>query len=200
MRIVGVFSLIISIIFTSCGEEDYTPKPRIYPKIEFPQKAYKDSETAFCEFRFQQPVATKIEQKEDFFEGQALNDCWFTMTYPSLNGAVYFTYAPIDKENPLYKLVDDAYKLEEQHQAKAAFIDHAQIIRPEAKVYGEITELGGNVGTPFQFYLTDSTNHFVRAGLTFNTQANADSLAPAVQYVKDDMMKLIETFQWKGNE
>jgi gliding motility-associated lipoprotein GldD len=196
MRILIVFSLIILMTFTSCGEEDYTPKPRIYPKIEFPERAYKNSETNFCAFTFQQPVATNIEQKEKFFEEQALNACWFTMTYPALNGSIYFTYAPITKENPLYKLVDDAYKLEEQHLSKAAFIEHSQVIRPDAKVYGEITELGGNVGTPFQFFITDSVNHFVRAGLTFNAQSNADSLAPAVQYVKDDMMKLLETFQW----
>jgi len=196
MRILLLLSLISLLFFTSCGEEDYTPKPRIYPKIDFPERAYKDSETEFCKFTFQQPIATKIEQKESFFEGQALNDCWFTMTYPSLNGSIYFTYAPIDKENSLYKLVDDAYRLEEQHLSKAAFIEHSEVIRSEANVYGLITELGGNVGTPFQFYITDSVNHFVRAGLTFNAQANADSLAPAVQYVKEDMLKMLETFQW----
>ena len=76
-------------------------------------------------------------------------------------------------------------------------MDHAVILKRADHVFGELTDIGGDVGMPFQFFLTDSTTHFVRAGLSFNTAANSDSLAPVIEYVKEDMMKLIESFQWK---
>ena len=76
MRILIILILIISITFTSCEEENYTPKPRIYPKIEFPERAYKDSETDFCAFTFQQPTATNVEQKKEYFEGLTAERRW----------------------------------------------------------------------------------------------------------------------------
>jgi gliding motility-associated lipoprotein GldD len=97
----------------------------------------------------------------------------------------------------LYEFVKDIYKMEEQHLQKATYMDHAAIVKREDNVFGELTDIGGDVGMPFQFFLTDSTTHFVRAGLTFNTVSNSDSLAPVIEYVKEDMIKLIDSFKWK---
>ena len=47
-----------------------------------------------------------------------------------------------------------------------------------------------------QFYVTDETSHFLRGSLYFNSPPNADSLAPVITFVKDDMMHLLNTFQW----
>lgn len=185
--------LTVTFLLAACGNEDYTPKPRIYPKMDLPKQAYKTFEKTDCSFTFQQPVATQIEEKDS--EKPTANE--FNLYYPALNGAVYFTYYPITKEYALYELVADAYEMEDQHLQKASFMDHSAVIRPDANVFGEITDIGGDVGTPFQFYLTDSTTHFIRGALTFNATANSDSLAPALQYVKKDMMTLIESFQWK---
>lgn len=192
--------LIITItilLFVACASEDYTPKPRVYPRMVLPDKGYKNVEGINCGFTFQQSIASEVQKEKEFFGKNIESNCWFDIYYPQLNGAVHFTYYPITKEKPLYKLVEDAYRMEEQHIQKASFMDHAAIVRRDANVFGEITDIGGDVGTPFQFYLTDSTTHFLRAGLTFNASANSDSLAPAVQYVKEDMMTLIESFQWK---
>jgi gliding motility-associated lipoprotein GldD len=188
---------IITLLLVACGSEDYTPKPRVYPRMVLPEKGYKNAEGIDCDFMFQQPIASEIQQEKEFFGENIESSCWFDIYYPQLNGAVHFTYYPITKDKPLYKLVEDAYKMEEQHIQKASYMDHAAIVRRDANVFGEITNIGGDVGTPFQFYLTDSTTHFLRAGLTFNASANSDSLAPAVQHVKDDMITLIESFQWK---
>lgn len=188
--------LTVTFLFTACGDEDYTPKPRVYPKMDLPNQAYKNFENTFCGFTFQQPVATKVEKKKEFLGEKAANDCWFNLHYPALNGSVHFTYYRITKERPLYKLVGDVYKMEDQHIEKATGTSHEAVVRRADNVFGEIANIGGDVGTPFHFYLTDSTTHFIRAGLTFNASANSDSLAPAVNYVKEDMMTLIKTFQW----
>ena len=182
--------------FMSCKSEDYTPKPRVYPRMILPEKGYKTADDIDCDFTFQQSIAAEIQKEKEFFGENIESNCWFDIYYPQLNGAVHFTYYPITKDKPLYKLVEDAYRMEEQHIQKASYMDHTAISRRDLRVFGEITDIGGDVGTPFQFYLTDSTSHFLRAGLTFNAAANADSLAPAVQYVKEDMMTLIESFRW----
>lgn len=197
MKIKGAIVIAILWLFVACGEADYVPKPRIYPKVELPEKAYKNFDVAFCNFTFLQPEATEIQQKEEFFGQPTANSCWFNLYYPTLNGAIHFTYYPITKEKPLYEFVEDIYKMEEQHLQKASYMDHAAIEKRQDKVFGELTDIGGDVGMPFQFFLTDSTTHFVRAGLTFNTASNADSLAPVIQYVKEDMVRLIESFKWK---
>jgi gliding motility-associated lipoprotein GldD len=51
--------------------------------------------------------------------------------------------------------------------------------------------------SPFQFYLTDSTKNFVRGALYFNTVPNNDSLAPVIDFLKQDIIHMIETFRWK---
>ncbi len=186
----------VALVLVACGESDYVPKPRIYPKMEFPKRAYKPFENNYCGFTFEQPVATEVQKKEEFFGGKA-GDCWFNLYYPALNGSVYFTYYPITPNKQLYKLVEDTYRMEDQHTSKASYMEHSAIIRGDAMVFGELTDIFGDVGTPFQFFITDSTTHFIRAGLTFNAAANSDSLAPAIEYVKQDMIHLIETFQWK---
>jgi|AntRauTorckE5430_2_1112549.scaffolds.fasta_scaffold00760_2 gliding motility-associated lipoprotein GldD len=197
MKIKGVIFIVIVLIITACGEADYVPKPRIYPKVELPVRAYKNFDVAFCNFTFLQSEAAEVQQKQEFFGQPTANACWFNLYYPALNGSIHFTYYPITKEKPLYEFVKDIYKMEEQHLQKATYMDHAAIVKREDNVFGELTDIGGDVGMPFQFFLTDSTTHFVRAGLTFNTVSNSDSLAPVIEYVKEDMIKLIDSFKWK---
>jgi hypothetical protein len=45
--------------------------------------------------------------------------------------------------------------------------------------------------------MTDSSRHFLRGALYFNTRVNNDSLAPAIEYMKKDIMHLINTMDWK---
>jgi gliding motility-associated lipoprotein GldD len=63
-------------------------------------------------------------------------------------------------------------------------------------VGGILYEIGGDAASPIQFFVTDSTNHFLRGALYFNSAPNADSLAPAIKYAKEDIMKMITTLKW----
>ena len=44
---------------------------------------------------------------------------------------------------------------------------------------------------------TDSVKHYLRGALYFNVEPNKDSLAPVLQFVKEDINVLIESFNWK---
>lgn len=58
-------------------------------------------------------------------------------------------------------------------------------------------EMTGPAATPFQFFITDSTSHFMRGALYFNTQVRPDSLMPVYDFVKIDVDRLIKTFKFK---
>ena len=64
-------------------------------------------------------------------------------------------------------------------------------------VSGIAFDIDGPSASPFQFFLTDSLHHFVRGALYFNTEVRADSIAPIVEFVEEDLLYLIETFEWQ---
>jgi gliding motility-associated lipoprotein GldD len=72
------------------------------------------------------------------------------------------------------------------------------IIKNQAdKIYGILYDLKGNTATSIQFYVTDSTNHYLRGSLYFSAEPNADSLAPLIDFFREDIVHLIETLKWK---
>jgi len=86
-----------------------------------------------------------------------------------------------------------AYK----HTLKADAITEKVFIKPEQNVYGTVYEISGNAASSLQFFLTDSTNHYLRGALYFNAEPNKDSLAPLIDFVREDIIVLIESFEWK---
>ena len=62
---------------------------------------------------------------------------------------------------------------------------------------GIMYEIKGNAASPFQFFATDSTKHFLRGSMYFNVYPNKDSLAPVFDFVQSDIKHLIETIKWK---
>ena len=190
----GLLMLLIGM--TACTNNDYTPKPRTYPKVEFPTRAYQAFDKSYCNFTFDQPVYTEIEQNTTFFDTLAPNTCWFNINYPKLGGTIHCTYYPINQKKSVTALVNDSYRMAEEHIKKAEYIDERQVSNPTDKVYGLLMDIGGPSASPFQFYLTDSTQHFLRGALYFNTQPNPDSLKPIVNFVKEDVEKMVKTFKW----
>jgi gliding motility-associated lipoprotein GldD len=63
-----------------------------------------------------------------------------------------------------------------------------------------VYDISGNTASNVQFYLTDSTHHFMRGALYFNVVPNIDSLKIVVDYLRQDIVHMIKTFEWKGIE
>jgi gliding motility-associated lipoprotein GldD len=55
----------------------------------------------------------------------------------------------------------------------------------------------GNAATAQQFFVTDSTEHFLRGALYFNVTPNADSLSVVNDFLGADMKHLINSLKWK---
>jgi gliding motility-associated lipoprotein GldD len=96
----------------------------------------------------------------------------------------------------LGRLIEDAHTLSYKHTIKAEYINPISI-HPKPDVYGLYYDVGGNAASNVQFFVTDSNRHFIRGALYFRNTPNIDSIAPALNYVKQDLTHLISTLSWK---
>jgi len=186
--------LFLFVTFISC-DSDYTPKPRGYFRINFPQKKYQVFNQPGFPYTFEYPVYAAISRDTSFFGEAPENNWWINVDFPTFDGKIYMSYKEIGKYK-LDKLVNDAYNMTNKHSVKAYSIDDSAFVSPN-NVHGVFFKVGGDVATANQFFITDSTKSFLRGALYFNAAPNQDSLAPVNAFLLEDMRHLVNTFQWK---
>jgi len=185
------------LIICSCGNEQVnTPKPRMYPRVIYPAKTYDTFTLEACNFTFEKPSYAKVKTGINYFGEKSSHPCWFDLELDDFNGSIHFSYNPIEDSNSLDKLVSDAFRIVEQHNAKAEYREEI-LIKNKNGVNGLLFNLEGPVASPINFFLTDTTNHFVRASLYFNSAVDPDSIAPVLEFVSKDIQKIVESFEWK---
>lgn len=193
---IAVFFILASVLYSCKEERVYSPKPRMFPRIEFPSKSYEEFKFDACNFTFQKPEYATVKTGIKFFGQKAEHPCWFDLEIEKLNTSLHFSYTEIQGENTLEKLVKDAFKIVEEHNAKAEYTEEA-LVENKHGVKGLMFNLEGPVASPINFFLTDTTNHFVRASLYFNAVVNPDSTQVVLDFVSKDVDKIISTFEWK---
>ena len=184
-----ILPVTVFLFLISCSET-YTPKPKGYFRIEFPEKEYinyKDNGP----YSFQIPKYSYIQKDTSKFAEQ----WWNNLIFPDMKGKLHLSYKTIN--NDLSKYIEDSRTLVYKHTVKADAITEQVFINESRKVYGILYEIKGNAATPFQFFATDSTKHFIRGSLYFYVYPNKDSLAPVFDFIKPDIIHLIETIEWK---
>ena len=137
-----------------------------------------------------------VQQDKDFFNETPKNACWFDKVIPEFDAKVHFTYSPLSTSENLDKLKTDAFTMVEKHNIKAKYIEEIPV-KNQYGASGFLFNLEGEAASPCQFYLTDSTKHFVRGSLYFNTKALPDSLAPITAFLRKDIDHIIGTMKWK---
>ena len=86
-----------------------------------------------------------------------------------------------------------------QNHAKVAYeISEQKFENAKAAVFGNYYEITGPVASQSQFYVTDSIDQFLTAALYFKVKPNYDSILPAVRYIQKDMVRMLETLEWKN--
>lgn len=183
-------------MLSSCTEEISIPLPRAYPRVDLPEPTYVAFDKADCPFVFDRPTYTSYVKDSMFFDKQTPHPCWFDIYYPDFNGRIHLSYTEIQSLEELTKLASDSYDLAFKHTNRAEYIDDFQINR-QGDVYGAIFDLEGFVASPYQFYLTDSSKHFLRGSLYFNSRPEPDSMKPVVEFVKSDIAHMISSLQWR---
>ena len=185
------FYLILPVMVMSCNE-NYVPKPKGFNRIELPEPSYQSLPDTFpYTFQFSK-YARLLDDTSRLAERY-----WIHLYYPEMEANIQLTYKPVEnKKERLEDFLGDAYKLTAKHQIKAYAIEE-KVVKTNGGHTVVIQELSGEVPSQFQFFLTDSTQNFLRGALYFKTATKNDSLAPVIEYVKSDIMHLINTFNWR---
>ena len=189
------YIMFVSILLLfSCGrkEEYYTPKPKGYFRIDLPEHQYQqwDSVLPF-RFEYSQWANCSFEKKE----GEVY---WIDIHYDNLKASFNFTCIPL--KNDLRELAVNEERMLNMHieYGKVDDIEYYFIEDPQNRVFGRVYDIiGKTAATPIQFWITDSTNYYIRASLYFDFTPNNDSLQPVIQYLREDAMRLINSLNWK---
>jgi gliding motility-associated lipoprotein GldD len=164
------------------------PKPKGLLSLNYPDPSYQS-------FRNKAPFGFEYNQtariKRSARQGHSL-------VYPDMKATLYLSYVPVT--NNLDSLLTDAYKLPSKHISKAVEIPERLFVNPDHRVYGTLFKVVGDAASQLQFFLTDSTDHFMVGSLYFYSRPNYDSLLPALDYIEKDDIHLMETLEWKAKK
>ncbi|WP_242084497.1 gliding motility lipoprotein GldD [Aestuariivivens sediminis] len=186
--------IINSLVFISCGE-NAVPKPRAYLRLEYPEAKYIRAEIDLP-FTFEK---NNLSTKQHVRKVEGTTPSYgIDLGYPTMKGTIYLTYKAIEgsREN-LIAFLKDAQNFTQKHTIKADEIKEQAFVDNSRKVYGMLYEVGGNAASQSQFYVTDSTDHFLTGSLYFYAKPNYDSILPAAHYLKQDIKHIMETVRWK---
>jgi gliding motility-associated lipoprotein GldD len=182
-----------SFFFFSCAR-NYQPKPKGYNRLVLPEKKYRSLPDSLP-YQFDYSSAAQLLRDTSWLNEKF----WIEIYYPTLKANIHITYKRIENREKLLKeFLNDAYNLTSKQQIKADGIDEVKVVTPKGKT-ALIAEISGEVPSQFQFTMTDSTKNFIRGALYFNTRVQNDSLAPAIDFMKKEVMHLINTLEWKKN-
>ena len=191
---IAVF-LSVSLLLFACNSE-YTYKKKGYFRIDFPQKAYQTFDKTGYPYTFEYPVYGTVVKDSSFFGDATENPWWVNIEIPQFNARIYISYKSIGRNN-FDSLVNDGFKLAyKQHTDVSTGIDDETISTPNG-VEGVYFSLSGNTATANQFFVSDSTKHFLRGALYFDATPNADSLGIVNDFLKADLKHLINTLKWR---
>jgi gliding motility-associated lipoprotein GldD len=185
------------VFFIPACNSNYTAgKKKGYFKIEFPEKSYKVFDLPDYPYTFEYPVYASVMKDTAFFNEKA-GDYWINIDIPQFGGRIHISYKPIMSRKNFDSLVQDGYKMAyKQHQEISTGIDDSVMKTPH-NVEGIYFSLHGNTATANQFFLTDSTKHFLRGALYFEATPNEDSIGIVNNFIRQDLMHLINSFDWK---
>lgn len=185
------------LVFTAAAcNSDYAYRKKGYFRIDFPEKKYQEFNEPGYPYTFQYPQYGFITKDTSFFGDATENPWWINIDFPQFRGRVYISYKEVAK-NDFDSLVNDGYKMAfKQHTVLSTGINDS-VLRTPNGIEGIYFDLKGNTATANQFFLTDSTSHFLRGALYFDATPNEDSLAVVNDFLKKDLQHLINTLQFR---
>lgn len=203
------------ILMIACNST-YTSKKRGYFNVDFPERKYLLFDEPGVPYSFEYPAYAKIVKDSTYFDSTPENPYWRNIDFPQFNARIFLSYKIIGGKatykiklpdgtyrdssgiNYFDRMVNDAFNLTNKNESVASSIKDS-LFTTKNSVTGIFFKVGGNAATARQFFMSDSTQHFIRGALYFDTTPNADSLKPVQDFLQVDINHLINTFKWKNN-
>lgn len=193
MKINTLCALLLFSISGACSS-DYSPKPKGYNRIELPPHEYELT-TDTLPYQFEMSKHAVLLDDNSWISERY----WVDIRYPLMDADIQLTYKQVkNKKELLEEFLFDSYKLTSKHNVKAYSIEESIVILESGNI-ASVSELEGEVPTQFQFHVTDSSKHFIRGALYFKTATQNDSLRPVIDYLKVDIIHMLNTLKWKDD-
>lgn len=209
-----VVMLSLSLLATTMAcQPPYVPKERGYFRIDLPSHAYTSFDRAGFPFTFEYPVYGEVTRDSSLLDDNPDNPYWINIDFPDFRGRIYLSYKTIGgtsiykvnkaglyqdsiSSNTFETLRDEAYRMTFKHTVKASGISDSAFLTPNG-IGGVQFRVAGNAATALQFFVTDTTRHFLRGALYFDATPNADSLSVVNRFLEEDVRHLIRTLRWR---
>ncbi|HIG90143.1 MAG: hypothetical protein ABGW67_01390 [Flavobacteriaceae bacterium] len=188
------YIFIIFIVFFGC-ENYFLPKESAYLRLDYPKPEYELIDDK--EFPFFFETNSRLSEISDIDIN--LESIDFIINYNQLNAQINFQYKNVNSKEKLNAYILDLKTAIETHSMMANSIKIKDYSLKEKNIFGRIFDLSGSVASPYQFYLTDSINNIISGFVYFNIKPNYDSILPAINYIENDIIYLIESFDWKNH-
>jgi len=203
--------ILVFFFFLLACNSNFTPKPRGYFKIDFPEHQYQQFIQADFPYTFEYPVYATVTKE---YDSTGQNPYWINIDFPGYAGRVYISYKGVNSST-VYKiktptgykdsvvrnsfdlLREEAYKMTYKHSIKASGIVDSFFVNPQGSS-GVYFYVAGEAATSKQFYLTDTTKHFLRGALYFDASPNSDSISVVSDFLEKDIKHLIHTLKWQN--
>jgi|TARA_B110000263_G_scaffold245642_1_gene255525 gliding motility-associated lipoprotein GldD len=181
------YSFLFGIISLSvCCNDIKMPKPKGYLSLDFSKPEY---------YKINEPCGYSFEMNKKALWESQIKKCWNSIRYPDMKATLYISYVKVN--NNIDSLLNDAYQMPSKHINKAIEIPEKVFSNSNKKVFGTLFRVVGNAASQLQFFLTDSTDNFLVGSLYFYSRPNYDSIMPAARYIEEDVIRLIESFEWR---
>jgi len=172
------------------------PKPRAYPRVFFPARNYVAFRQQECPLTFLYPDYMQLIRREHFFDEQPAHPCWFDLDASALGAKIHCSYSPIESGKAFDELVSDAFKMADRINQRANYMDEIRVANAQG-VSGFLMEFSGAAASPLHFYLTDSTRHFLKVSLYYQSKVAPDSLAPMTNFLREDLAVMINSMTFE---
>jgi gliding motility-associated lipoprotein GldD len=179
MRYIPLYFL----LFLSCNET-YLPKQKAYFAPSFENKEF----TLFtdnCKNEFLINTLSKVNE---------VSNCSYELIYKNLRAKIFINSVESDLKDINIQEVFNEKLFENSKFADRVLesIYDSNDKNISSKVYTFIGDTPSNI----QFYITNNKNKFFTGSLYFNSKPNYDSLLPYIDYIGDDIKKIVDSFTW----
>lgn len=187
MRIL-LLLFIMTLLWPACKDAAPSPRPRAYPRVEYPKRNYVIFDRSECPFTLEYPGYGQVIDKD--------STCWFDLYFPDFNARLHCSYIPLGDRNEYDDLVRDAFIIANKINERANYMEETRLRNPHG-TGGILLTWTGPAASPVHFFLSDTTSHFFKGALYFDAKVQPDSLAPISAFIKEDINHLISSFKWK---
>lgn len=186
-KILFPFGLFLFIF--SCNESNYLPREKGFLRLEFEKPTYDtfSNESSGLNFIYNDAYST--------FE--IVSDEKIVLGYKDIKISIVLSDVELENLSSFEESLQNFYMFLEPHRKKSNQISIKEFTSADNNRFAKVFEMRGPVASPLQFYVTDSTNHFLFGSMNIMEKSDYDSIYPSIMYVKNDIFSIIESVNWE---